>query len=278
MRQGARRRTYQGREQVVHRDPTQLGRAPEVPPFRRQSTQTDEQWETIRSVAETMSNGAPKSPSQHQYEVPRSPQDDVRMPHQQHYSQDQRYHHQDERVLKMEPEREKPKKHYFGPAATSTPQRQDDARSMPPNFSSPQVEGWEKEMIRNINAISVTGGMTRLQSESFLLKEQELKRQEIQRQLANIQSLNKTINLEIGGSNHGSFEDDREIDDMQNVICSTDPGLLSSNYTTRLEIMRAVQEDLSKALIRKSRRLQQVQAEQIDTRGMPERERRNLQY
>ena len=149
---------------------------------------------------------------------------------------------------------------------------------MPKNFSSPQVEGWEREMLRNINAISVTGGMTKLQSESFLLKEQELKRQEIQRQLANIQSLNKTINLEIGGSDQGSLEDDREIDDMQNVICSTDPGLLSSNYATRLEIMKTVQEDLSRALIRKSRRLQQVQAEQVDTRGLPERERRNLQY
>ena len=227
-----------------------------------------------------MSNGAPKQDlggTQHQYEVPRSPQDDVRM-HQEQQQQDQRYHHRDERVLKMEPKREKPKNHYLGPAATSTPQRQEEARTMPPNFSSPQVEGWEKEIIRNINAISITGGMTRLQSESFLLKEQELKRQEIQRQLANIQSLNKTINLEIGGSNHGSFEDDREIDDMQNVICSTDPGLLSSNYTKGLEIMRTVQEDLSKALIRKNRRLQQVQADQVDIRGLPERERRNLQY
>ena len=217
-------------------------------------------------------SGTPKSPSQHQYEVPRSPQDNVLMPHQQ-YSQDQRSLHQDECVLRLDPEREKPKKHYFKPPTTSTPQKQAEARAMPQNFGSPQVEGWEREMLRNINAISVTGGMTKLQSESFLLKEQELKRQEIQQQLANIQSLNKTINLEIGGSDHGSLEDDREIDDMQNVICSTDPGLLSSNYATRLEILKTVQEDLSRALIRKSRRLQQV-----DTRGLPERERRNLQY
>ena len=149
---------------------------------------------------------------------------------------------------------------------------------MPQNFGSPLVDGWEREMLRNINAISVTGGMTRLQSESFLLKEQELKRQEIQQQLAHIQSLNKTINLEVGGSDHSSLEDDREIDDMQNVICSTDPGLLSSNYATRLEIMKTVQEDLNRVLIRKSRRLQQVQAEQVDTRGLPKRERINRQY
>jgi hypothetical protein len=74
------------------------------------------------------------------------------------------------------------------------------------------------------------------------------------------------------------LEDDREIDDMQNMICSTDPGLLSSNYATRLEIMKTVQEDLNRVLIRKSRRLQQVQAEQVDTRGLPERDRKNLQY
>ena len=101
-------------------------------------------------------------------------------------------------MLRLDPEREKPKRHYFGPSSTSTPQRQTEARALPPDFGSPQME-------------------------SFLLKEQELKRQEIQQQLANIQSLNKTINLEIGGSGHGSLEDDREIDDMRNVICSTDP-------------------------------------------------------
>ena len=133
-------------------------------------------------------------------------------------------------------------------------------------------------MLRNINALSVTGGMTKLQLEIFLLKEQEQKRQEIQQQLANIQSLNKTINLEIGGSDHGSLEDDREIDDMRNVICSSDSGLLDSNYATRLEIMKTVQENLSRALVRKGRRLQRVQAEHIDTQGLPEREKRNLQY
>ena len=36
LRQGARKKDFQGREQVVHRDPTQLERAPQVPPFRQQ--------------------------------------------------------------------------------------------------------------------------------------------------------------------------------------------------------------------------------------------------
>ena len=113
-------------------------------------------------------SGAPTSPSQHQYEVPRSPPNIVRMPQQQQYSQDQRPLHQDERVLRLDPEREKPKKHYFGPSSTSTPQRQTEARALPPDFGSPQMESWEREMLRNINALSVTGGMTKLQSEFFV--------------------------------------------------------------------------------------------------------------
>ena len=74
------------------------------------------------------------------------------------------------------------------------------------------------------------------------------------------------------------MEDDIDIDNIQNVICSTDPALLSGNYSTRLEIMKTVQEDLQKVLVRKSRRLQKVQAERVDTSRLPTRERKNLQY
>ena len=120
-------------------------------------------------------------------------------------------------------ERVKPKGHFFGPSSTSTPQRS-EARALTPDLGSPQSSGsWEREMLKNINQISITGGLPKLQSERFLLKQQEEKRIEIQHQLANIQSLNKSINLEVG-SNHGSLEDDQEIDDLKNIICSTDPG------------------------------------------------------
>ena len=116
-----------------------------------------------------------------------------------------------------------------------------------------------------------------MQSESYLLQKQEEKRVEIQQQLAHIQTLNNSLILEVT-SNHGSLEDDQEIDDLQNIICSTDPGLLDRDYTTRLETMRSVQENLSKALVRKSRRLQNIQAEQVNTQGLPKREKQNLQY
>ena len=78
-------------------------------------------------------------------------------------------------------------------------------------------------MIRNINQISITEGLTRLQNESFLLQKQEEKRVQIQQQLAHIQALNHSINLEVT-SNHGSLEDDQEIDDLENIISASADG------------------------------------------------------
>ena len=99
----------------------------------------------------------------------------------------------------------------------------------------------------------------------------------IQKQLAHIQELNHSINLEVT-SQHGSLEDDQEIDDLDNIICCTDPGLLSKDYNTRLELMRSVQLNLDKVLMRKSRRLQNMQAEQVNTQGLNKREKKNLEY
>ena len=52
---------------VVDRAPKE--RREQVPPFRRQETQTNEQWATIQSVKQTIGTGS----SQHQYEVPKFP-------------------------------------------------------------------------------------------------------------------------------------------------------------------------------------------------------------
>ena len=136
---------------------------------------------------------------------------------------------------------------------------------------------WEQEMIKNINQLSVTGGLTQLQNESFLIQKQEEKRVEIEQQLAHINTLNHSINMEVA-SNNGSMEDEDEIDNLQNIICSTDPGLLSRDYNTRLELMKTVQVNLGQVLIRKSRRLQKMQAEQVDTRGLNKKEKGNLEY
>ena len=155
--------------------------------------------------------------------------------------------------------------------------RETSQRQSAREASNNQSETWEQEMIRNINQISITGGLTRLQNESFLLQKQEEKRVQIQKQLAHIQELNHSINLEVT-SQHGSLEDDQEIDDLDNIICCTDPGLLSKDYSTRLEVMRSVQLNLDKVLMRKSRRLQNMQAEQVNTQGLNKREKKNLEY
>ena len=148
-----------------------------------------------------------------------------------------------------------------------------------PREGSPLLDNWQKEMLKNLNQISICQGMTKLESETFLLKEQEKKRKEIEQQMAHIQTLNVTINRdleEIGGSE--SDEDDTELDDLQNIVCSTDPAHLSTNYATRLEIMRKVETKLNKSLTRKSRRLAKIQAEQVDMTGLSRRERNHLEY
>ena len=137
------------------------------------------------------------------------------------------------------------------------------------------MDNWQKEILKNLNQISICQGMTKLESETFLLKEQEIKRKE----MAHIQTLNVTINRgleEIGGSE--SDEDDTELDDLQNIVCSTDPAHLSTNYATRLEIMRKVETKLNKSRTRKSRRLAKIRAEQVDMTRLPRRERNHLEY
>ena len=151
-----------------------------------------------------------------------------------------------------------------------------EARALTPDMETDH-RNWEQEMIKNINQLSVTGGLTQLQNESFLIQKQEEKRVEIEQQLAHINTLNHLINMEVA-SNNGSMEDEDEIDNLQNIICSTDPGLLSRDYNTRLELMKTVQVNLGQVLIRKSRRLQKMQAEQVDTRGLNKKEKGNLEY
>jgi hypothetical protein len=136
----------------------------------------------------------------------------------------------------------------------------------PDHETNQSNENWEQEMIRNINQISISGGLTRLQNESFLLQMQEEKRVQIQQQMAHIQALNHSINLEVT-SNHGSIEEDQEINNLENIICCTDPALLSKDYNTRLELMRSVQLNLGQVLMRRSRRLQNMQVEQVNTQG-----------
>ena len=126
---------------------------------------------------------------------------------------------------------------FRGQTLTPTPGRP-EARAFTPDMEKDERD-WQKEMLKNINQLSLTGGPTQLQSESFLIQEQEERRVEIELQLAHINTLNQHINSEVS-SNNGSPENEDDLDNFQNVLCSTDPGLLSKDYQTRLELMKGV--------------------------------------
>ena len=75
--------------------------------------------------------------------------------------------------------------------------------------------------------------------------------------------------------------DDREEDatllNLKNVFGSTAPNLLSSDYNTRLAILDDLNENLEEQIRRKSRRLQGLKAERVQTSSLPGREKSNLQ-
>ena len=47
-----------------------------------------------------------------------------------------------------------------------------EARALTPDMETDQRD-WEKEMLKNINQLSLTGGPTQLQNETFLIQKQE---------------------------------------------------------------------------------------------------------
>jgi hypothetical protein len=155
-------------------------------------------------------------------------------------------------------------------------------------------------MIKNINALAITGASTQIPPESFLTQlerkrvnlqnqemerkrvdlltqEQERKRVVIQLQMAHINTLNQSINNQVQ-SRRESPENEDDLYDFKNILCSTHPALIGQNYATRLEIMSGVQEELGRVVIRKSNRLQKIQAEKIDLQGLSKKERGNLEY
>jgi hypothetical protein len=174
-----------------------------------------------------------------------------------------------------------------------------EARALTPNEERDERD-WQSEMIKNINALAIAGGSTQIQTENFLTQElerkrvnlqtqelerkridlltqeQERKRVLIQLQMAHINTLNQNINSQVQ-SRRESPENEDDLYDFQNILCSTHPALIGQNYQTRLEIMSGVQEKLGKVVKRKSNRLQKIQAEKIDLRGLSKKERGNLE-
>ena len=61
--------------------------------------------------------------------------------------------------------------HPFTSPSPSTSGRA-EARALTPDMETDR-NNWEQEMIKNINELSITGGLTQLQNESFLIQKQE---------------------------------------------------------------------------------------------------------
>ena len=227
---------------------TQTGAGPKVPLYDRHyadRTPTKEQWETIETVRSSIGGGA------HLYEEPIIPQ-------------------------QRNEQRGGPLQWVHKDLANFRGQTLSEARALTPDEEKDERD-WQQEMLKNINALAITGGHTQLQTENFLIQEQERRRVEIELQLAHINTLNQRINSEVH-SNNESPENEDDLYDFQNVLCSTDPALIDQNYQTRLELMRGVQEKLGKVVRRKSKRLQKMQAEKVDLRGLSKKERGNLEY
>ena len=102
-------------------------------------------------------------------------------------------------------------------------------------------------MIKNINALAITGASTQVQPENLLTQlerkrvnqqnqereqkrvdlltmEQERKRVVIQLQMAHINTLNQSINNQVQ-SRRESPENEDDLYDFKNILCSTHPAL-----------------------------------------------------
>ena len=281
-------------DEIVYNDGG--ARVKKVSHYKRMEAPSPEQWKTIETVKQSIGARA------HNYEVPtiskQRTQQEERADFMERYSQEgsrQMIHRGRPESRTFTPDMGTVKqsiatgaRHYEVPTIYQQRNKKgggtdymgrynqggtNEARALSPTMETDQRD-WEKEMLKNINQLSLTGGPTQLQNETFLIQQQEEKRIEIEHQLAHINTINQAINNEV--SSNESQEDEDELDNFQNIVCSTDPALLSKDYQTRLELMQNVQEKLDKVLKRKSRRLQKKQAERIDIRGLSKKERGNL--
>ena len=92
-------------------------------------------------------------------------------------------------------------------------------------------------------------------------------------------TVNNKLNtaLEQHGLNVSSEEQEVELYDQRNMIASTNPELLDSNYETRIEIMDKISENLSMKLIKRKEKLAMLTKEKTapaEARSEPRRSNR----
>jgi hypothetical protein len=252
---GTRKKEFQGFSPLQYR-------------FPRNQTKTLEQTKTIEAVKKTIN----PSPIEHIYDVPSFPTEKEKQVRQSEELQRERFIQQKD-AGNLAGQNFRAVRDPFQPFNASTPNKVQTEVLQ----EDPQDQGnlLKKEMLRNLHQLTLSGGFTRFQNENYLINLQEQRRENIQKQMAHIKTLNTSINQQV--DSHDDMETDIELDNFENIVASTDPALLSADYATRLEVMETCQVKLDQVLQRKSRRLQNLRAERISLQHLSRRERGNLE-
>ena len=236
--------------------------------FPRNQTKTLEQSETIEAVKRTIN----PSSLEHIYDLPSFPTEkEQQVKHSKELPRERFSQQQDAGNLAGKNFRDV--RDTFQPFKASTPNNVKTEVLQ----REPQDQGdlLKEEMMRNLHQLTLSGGFTNFQHENNLLNLQEQRRENIQRQMSHIKTLNNSINQQIDSQD--DMETDIELDNFENIVASTDPALLSADYRTRLEVMDSCQAKLDQVLQRKSRRLQNLRAERISLQHLSRKERGNLE-
>ena len=112
-------------------------------------------------------------------------------------------------------------------------------------------------------------------------KHQDVMRKQVESKLAGLMTVNNKLNtaLEQHGLNVSSEDLEVELYDQRNMIASTHPELLDSNYETRIEIMDKISEKLSMKLNKRKETLALITKEEAapaEARSEPKRRSNRL--
>ena len=129
-------------------------------------------------------------------------------------------------------------------------------------------------VMESLEALSLSSRGT---GEEIIYQRQEQKRLSLESKMANVLRLNSQGDQELEAMGSDDREEDATLFNPKNVFGSTAPNLLSSDYNTRLAILDDLNENLEEQIRRKSRRLQGLKAERVQTSSLPGRDKSNLQ-
>ena len=129
-------------------------------------------------------------------------------------------------------------------------------------------------VLESLGAMSMSSAGTSRETKQEL---QEKKRQMLETKMAGMLRQNSQIDQELQALGISDREDDTALLDLRNIFGSTAPELLSADYTTRLQILDNLNVNLEEQMVRKSGRIQGLQAERVNKSKLQPRERSNLE-